>query len=128
MRFTLLALAALSVSVATTVAEAGPKGCPPGLAKKGSDCLPPGQAKKRYGGSANGYSDDAYRDGYRDGFRHGYRVGDRIERDYVVLRDPYRYGLDTRGTYWRVGDSVFRVDQRTGEILAVIGLLSSLMN
>jgi hypothetical protein len=24
------------------------KGCPPGLAKKGNGCLPPGQAKKRY--------------------------------------------------------------------------------
>ncbi len=27
-------------------ANQGPKGCPPGLAKKGNGCLPPGQAKK----------------------------------------------------------------------------------
>lgn len=26
----------------------GKSGCPPGLAKKGNGCLPPGQAKKRY--------------------------------------------------------------------------------
>jgi len=26
----------------------GPKGCPPGLAKKNNGCLPPGQAKKHY--------------------------------------------------------------------------------
>lgn len=128
MRFMLLALAALSLSVATTVAEAGPKGCPPGLAKKSSDCLPPGHAKKRHNGSSDGYSDDAYRDGYRDGFRHGYRVGDRIERDYVVLANPYRYGLDGRRTYWRVGDSVYQVNRETGEILALIGALSNLMN
>lgn len=29
-------------------AAAGPKNCPPGLAKKNNGCLPPGQAKKRY--------------------------------------------------------------------------------
>lgn len=27
----------------------GKRHCPPGLAKKGNGCLPPGQAKKRYG-------------------------------------------------------------------------------
>jgi Ni/Co efflux regulator RcnB len=28
------------------LADAGPRGCPPGLAKKNNGCLPPGQAKK----------------------------------------------------------------------------------
>jgi hypothetical protein len=108
MRTLSLALAVFSIVVSLTApaALAGPKDCPPGLAKKNSACLPPGQAKKIY----------------------GYRVGDRIERDYVVLTNPYRYGLDARGTYWRVGDSVFQVNRQTGEILAVIGALSNLMN
>jgi hypothetical protein len=30
------------------VEKHGRDGCPPGLAKKGNGCLPPGQAKKRY--------------------------------------------------------------------------------
>ena len=105
MRLIPLALAALSLCLATA-AEAGPKSCPPGLAKQNRDCLPPGQAKKT----------------------GGYRVGDRIEGGHVVLTNPYRYGLDGRGTYWRVGDSVYQVDGRTGTVLAFVGALSNLMN
>lgn len=108
MRFLPVALVvfSLALSLSAPAAEAGPKGCPPGLAKQNSACLPPGQAKKIY----------------------GYRVGDRIERDYVVLTDPYRYGLDGRRTYWRVGDSVYQVDRETGVILEILGGLSQLMN
>lgn len=47
-RFALLAAAGIMVALAAPVASAGPKTCPPGLAKKNNDCLPPGQAKKRY--------------------------------------------------------------------------------
>lgn len=106
MRPLLLALAALSLTLAAPGAEAGPKGCPPGLAKQNSACQPPGRAKKI----------------------QRYRVGDRIPGDYVVLTNPFRYGLDGRGTYWRVGESVYQVDRLTGTVLAFVGALSTLMN
>lgn len=91
--------------------------CPPGLAKKNPPCVPPGQARK------DRHDDDRYHD-----HDHYYRVGDYIHRDYVVLRDPLTYGLDPRGTYWRVGDNLFRVDGQSGRILATLGLLSALLN
>jgi hypothetical protein len=37
-----------TLAFAAPAAHAGPKPCPPGLAKKNNGCLPPGQAKKRY--------------------------------------------------------------------------------
>ncbi len=108
MRFLPLALAAfsLAVSLAAPAAEAGPKSCPPGLAKQNRDCLPPGQAKKS----------------------GRYHIGERITDDYAVVTDAWRYGLDGRGTYWRVGDSVYQVNRETGEILAILGSLFNLMN
>lgn len=106
----LVALAALSLTLTAPAAVAGPKGCPPGLAKQNSACLPPGQARKQAQGAG------------------GFRVGDRIDSDYVVVTQVYRYGLDPRGTYWRVGNRVFQVDPDTGAILAIVGGLSQLMN
>jgi hypothetical protein len=85
--------------------------CPPGLAKKNPPCVPPGLARAD-----------------RDDDWHGYRVGDRILDDYVWLRDPWRYGIADPGTYWRVGDMVFRVDGETGEVLAVLGALAALLD
>ncbi len=77
--------------------------CPPGLAKKNPPCVPPGLAKQRYG------------------------VGDRIVGDYVILRDPRRYGLND-GTYYRVGDYIYRVDRDTLKVLAFIGAAAALLN
>lgn len=77
--------------------------CPPGLAKKNPPCVPPGQAK---GGA--------------------YHVGDHIRDGWVLVPDPWRYGIRDPGTYWRVGDVVFRVDPQTGLVLAVIGALAAL--
>ncbi|MEZ5797154.1 MAG: excinuclease ABC subunit A [Paracoccaceae bacterium] len=88
--------------------------CPPGLAKKDPACIPPGQAKKMA-------RDD-------DHVRYVYRIGDTIRNGYVVLDDPRHYGLDPRHTYWRVGDSLFRVNPDTGRVLATLGLLSQLLN
>lgn len=47
-RIALLTAIGATLALATPVAYAGPKPCPPGLAKKNNGCLPPGQAKKRY--------------------------------------------------------------------------------
>ncbi len=84
-------------------------GCPPGLAKKGNGCLPPGQAKKIVGSRFNqalGLSalSGPYRDWYRDDDRFMYRWDDddyvyRIRRDNNLIdalfpmsnRDYYYY-------------------------------------
>ncbi|PWE30484.1 excinuclease ABC subunit A [Maritimibacter sp. 55A14] len=77
-------------------ADPGIGHCPPGLAKKRPACIPPGQAKRYY-------------------------RGDFIHDGYIVIRDPGRYGLDPRDSYYRVGDYVYRVDRETREVLDLIG-------
>ncbi|WP_339112350.1 excinuclease ABC subunit A [Thioclava sp. GXIMD2076] len=109
--------------------------------QKNGHGLPPGIAKKM----DHGHHDDDrvividrdrddrraddYRDGYRDGARarHDWQRGERIDRDYVVINDPRRYGLDPRYTYYRSYDQVYRVD-KTGQMLALIGAVSSILN
>ena len=87
--------------------------CPPGLAKKSPSCVPPGLAKDR-----------AYHENDRVVI---YRQGDVIQRDYILIRDPLRYGL-IDGTYYRVGDYVYRVDRETNEVLALMGAVNALLN
>ena len=65
-------------------------GCPPGLAKKGNGCMPPGQAKKMWGEQIRpAYADrrliGPYADWYRDDNDYRYRMGD----DYI-----YRIGTN----------------------------------
>lgn len=80
--------------------------CPPGLAKKTPACVPPGLAKKGHP-----------------------QVGDRlIDGAYVVIRDPARYGLDPHGTYYRGDGYVYRVDEETREVLALIGAVAAILN
>lgn len=81
-------------------------GCPPGLAKKSPACVPPGQAKNY----------------------ERFRVGDRLTGDYILIRDPGRYGLDRRGTYYRADGYVIRVDRETREILDLIGAIDAVLN
>ncbi len=92
--------------------------CPPGLAKKDPPCVPPGQARKHGGGHGHGDGDHV----------HVYRVGDVIRGDYVLIRDPRAYGLEPAGTYWQVGDDLFRVDSASGRILAALGSFSALLD
>ena len=75
-------------------------GCPPGLAKKGNGCLPPGQAKKLYGTPLNaalrantlGWP---YREWYRDDDRYQYRWDDdyiyRVNRDDGLIAGLFPY-------------------------------------
>lgn len=63
-------------------------GCPPGLAKKGNGCLPPGQAKKLVGTTASSalasrVLSGPYRDWYRDDDRYFYRW----DNDYIYRVD-----------------------------------------
>ncbi|SDH96933.1 excinuclease ABC subunit A [Lutimaribacter saemankumensis] len=100
----------LAASVAVAIAAglpadaAGPKACPPGLAKKSPACIPPGQVGKAY------------------------RVGDRITGDYVVIRNAGRWGLDPNETYYRIGDQVLRVDRDTKMVLDLIGAAAAILN
>lgn len=77
--------------------------CPPGLAKKAVPCVPPGQVKNRY------------------------RVGDRIDRDYILINDPYRYGLNRGSNYVRAGDYVYRIDPDTRKVLNLIGAVADIL-
>jgi hypothetical protein len=84
----------------------GPRGCPPGLAKKHNGCLPPGQAKKLYRG-------ERWRSGY--GTYYSYN---RIPYD---LRR--RYALSSRYRYYYSGGTIYVVDPRTMLIAQVISAL-----
>ncbi|MGC9368018.1 MAG: excinuclease ABC subunit A [Paracoccaceae bacterium] len=101
-----------TIALVTGPAQAAPKGCPPGLAKKNPPCVPPGLAKKRY----------------PDPYPYRYRVGDYVADDYIVIRRPGRYGLDPNETYYRIGDHVFRVDRETREVLDFIGAAAALLD
>lgn len=82
-------------------------GCPPGLAKKNPPCVPPGQAKKMY--------------------QHSYSVGDRLPDGFIILREPSRYGLDPRRTYYERDGYVLHVDRETGKILNLVGAIADLL-
>lgn len=90
------------------VQKVAAEGCPPGLAKKDTNCTPPGLAKK--------------------GVNQGFQRGDTITGDYTRIKDPARYGLDPNRSYYRVGDQVYRVDKHTKEVLDVIGAVAALMD
>src|SRR5688500_12029692 len=81
------------------------RGCPPGLAKKGNGCLPPGQAKKLFA------------------------RGQRIERDWFEgYRIPVAYRsfyADTPDYYYSYDDSgyIYRADRGSDLISAIIPLL-----
>lgn len=137
---TALALAALlAAGLASAPAEAQPRHCPPGLAKKNPPCIPPGQAGRRgdhWDDDDHGHwGDDGYDRGYRDGYHDGYRiaVGDRLARgDYELIRDPGLYGLRPYGRdswrYYLVRDMIVRADPETRRVLAIIGLVDALLN
>ena len=97
--------AAVAITLSADPAAAAPKGCPPGLAKKAVPCVPPGQAQKGV----------------------PYRRGD-ILYDYVVVRDPARYGLSRHETYYRSGDYLYRVDRETREVLDLIGAIAAVLD
>ncbi len=104
-RIVVLTLMGLSLVVGSH-AEAAPKSCPPGLAKKANGCQPPGLAKKS----------------------ERYTRGDQIQGDYVILRNPGRHGLDPDETYYRVGDRIYRVDRDTREVLDLIGAAAAILD
>ena len=105
MRWIIPSLMAVFIGIAPVSVLAGShQGCPPGIAKKNNGCLPPGQAKKILG------------------------LGDRLEGDYVLIRNPNRFCLNPYSTYSRLGDYVYRVDRETKEVLDLIGAVAAVLN
>lgn len=101
MRLSALTFLLLALPLSTP-AYAGPKGCPPGLAKKAVPCVPPGQAK-------------------------AWRLGERLpaDRAWQEWRDWSRYGLPAPppgSQYVLVDNEVLRVAIATGIILDYLGL------
>jgi len=87
----------------------GAGGCPPGLAKKNPNCMPPGRYKKLF------------------------EVGQRVPRDYRGLvrynqlpydvRDRYRPVLDPRSRYIYDQGYLYRVDPTTMLVSQILNTL-----
>lgn len=101
-RLLLLAVAVLLAPLPTNPAFAGPKGCPPGLAKKAVPCVPPGQARK-------------------------WRVGEALPTDVAWYRidDWDRYGLPEPADgnrYIMIDSEVLLIAIATGIVLDYLGV------
>lgn len=104
MRILSMTLLVLMAAGLSTPVIAGPKGCPPGLAKKAVPCVPPGQAK-------------------------AWMLGERLpaKTPWYELRDWRRLGLPepTEGSrYVRVGTDVLLVAIATGIVLEALGVIN----
>lgn len=126
-------------------------GCPPGLARKGDGCLPPGQARRanrvsraRFDSLWNPRNDDftyRYEDGYvyrmtRQGSLLGYMpvLGGALSRgspwpgqyDYqpVPAYLANYYGLNNRNDYRYADGAVYGIDPKTQAISQVVALLT----
>lgn len=97
---------ALSTALALLVGDAalaGPKGCPPGLAKKAVPCVPPGQANKAW------------------------RLGERLPPDvaWYEVQDWDRFGLPAPpdgSRYIMIDKDILLVAIATGLVLDYLGL------
>lgn len=85
----------------------GQGNCPPGLAKKGNGCMPPGQYKKRFA----------------EGQRYSTSYGQR----YAYSQLPYslrsQYDLSRRDRYYYDNGYLYQVDPRTMVVEQVIQTL-----
>ena len=102
--FVIAAVLALSlVGESVAHAKSSARHCPPGLAKKNPPCVPPGQVGKTYH-IGERYGDDGYWD-------EDYR------RRYDLPQLPHGE------SYYRIGDSVLRVDDETRLVLDLLDVL-----
>ena len=129
------------------------EGCPPGLAKKNNGCMPPGQAKKRYGDWRSGYDRPDWwgLNGY-DG-RYSYHDGSLLRLgsngsilgylpllggalapgnlwpsfyEPVAVPDYYQdyYNLGSDDSYRYYDDAFYSVDPSSGAIGSIAALLT----
>ena len=119
----------IAVTAFTPVAGvAGPKGCPPGLAKKNNGCLPPGQAKKmtRRDDDRRDRRYEEARRGDDDRWEDERWEGERIDDGWRRV-DPAEYGLPPAPDgedYYTDGDRIVRVLRDTLEIVAFVALVA----
>ena len=120
-----LAIAGLALSLAAGTAFAGPKGCPPGHARKGECGGGYGYARQddRRGYERHGH--DRHDHGYeRHRHRHDWRRGERIPRTRYVVIERYRdYGYQPppRGYgYVQVDGDVFLIALASGIIADIL--------
>jgi len=140
MRRTLSKAMALGVLLALSTAmqaDASPKGCPPGLAKKSVPCVPPGQVNKGWKGDYDdGHDDD---DDDDDDGDHDHvtiwHTGDVLPGDvnYLVINaaDWPRYNLlqpNDGGRYILVGNEILQVSRDTLTVIAFVRLWEALAN
>ena len=85
----------------------GDGGCPPGLAKKNSGCLPPGQAKKRY----------------NVGQRWAGNYGYQWNYNQVPYEWRNQYDLDPYNRYYYGDGYLYSVDPKTMLVESVIRAL-----
>ena len=81
--------------------------CPPGLAKKGNGCLPPGQAKKLY----------------NVGQRYNRNFGNLWTYDQIPLNLRNQYTFDPYDRYYYNQGYLYQVDPKTMLIQQVISAL-----
>ena len=98
-----------SVEHSTAYAKSNKGHCPPGLAKKNPPCVPPGQAKKPYQSGEDYYYGNDY-------------LSDRDRRRYKLPRLPYGE------SYYRVGDSFIRVNNKTREVPELFEAIGRVLN
>jgi hypothetical protein len=91
--------------------------CPPGLAKKNPPCVPPGLAKK-------GVTAQPDQPGWH---ADPYGLGDTLPEGYFTVLDPRLVTPNDNGYYVRQGDTLYRIDGLTGQVLDVIGDLANLL-
>jgi hypothetical protein len=85
----------------------GVGGCPPGLAKKGNGCRPPGQVKKLF----------------RVGQRFPSTYGNRWAFNQIPSDLRSRYGFDPSDRYYYGDGYIYRVDPRTRLVEQVVSAL-----
>jgi hypothetical protein len=71
---------------------------------------------------------DRWRDRRDDGGRVFLRLGHRVPDAYVLVTDPWRYGLDSNWRYYRHGNNFVRVDPDTLNVVTLLGILNSLVD
>ena len=138
----LIFTASLALILSASFAEAkGPKGCPPGLAKKSPECVPPGLAKK--GVTAEEWQARGDEDGdydYEDAeiLTNGDVV--RIDgKDYIVIETAdgpvlrrggefYRLPDDDLSNYGRVGDALVKVNRTSRQIIELIKITDLILS
>lgn len=118
------------------------RGCPPGLAKKAPACVPPGLAKASNASEKTDHLTGRDRSRLERNSYLELERGDRVAfegREYVVVSASdgilleradrfYRLPRPNAGSFVRVGEQIYRIDEDTQDILDIVTLADLLLN